>query len=116
MTRQLPVKQTSKPLSAVDMYPPFVHCMRRKILWGSKIVQDPPSVGYEEVMASDGYGLYKWLSKIVQHLHIPLASLLFTFLLHLGQVRLLLRFWGPTDNSCHGRTFTTYRFYPRNTL
>lgn len=38
---------------------------RRKILWGSKIAQDPPSVAYEEVMAPDGNGLYRWLSQIV---------------------------------------------------
>ncbi|KDQ59036.1 hypothetical protein JAAARDRAFT_68604 [Jaapia argillacea MUCL 33604] len=35
-----------------------------KVLWGSKIAQDPPSVTYEEVMAKDNEGLYKWLYKI----------------------------------------------------
>ncbi|KAI0029107.1 Trimethyllysine dioxygenase [Vararia minispora EC-137] len=35
-----------------------------KVLWGAKIQQDPPTVAYEEAMADDGYGLYKWLSKI----------------------------------------------------
>ena len=36
----------------------------RKILWGSKILQDPPTVSYEEAMASDDHGLFKWLSSV----------------------------------------------------
>ncbi|KAI0297255.1 Trimethyllysine dioxygenase [Multifurca ochricompacta] len=35
-----------------------------KVLWGSRIAQDPPSVAYDEVMSDDEYGVYKWLSKI----------------------------------------------------
>ncbi|KAF8633092.1 hypothetical protein AX15_001509 [Amanita polypyramis BW_CC] len=35
-----------------------------KILWGSKIEQSPPSVTYEEAMAKDDKGLFKWLSYI----------------------------------------------------
>ncbi|PIL29865.1 hypothetical protein GSI_08072 [Ganoderma sinense ZZ0214-1] len=35
-----------------------------RILWGSKILQDPPTVTYEEAMAPDGQGLFKWLSRI----------------------------------------------------
>ncbi|EEB89684.1 hypothetical protein MPER_12193 [Moniliophthora perniciosa FA553] len=35
-----------------------------KILWGSKISQSPPIVRYEDVMAEDGLGLYKWLRNI----------------------------------------------------
>ncbi|KAI0806098.1 hypothetical protein BC629DRAFT_1142532 [Irpex lacteus] len=35
-----------------------------KILWGSRIQQDPPTVAYEEVMAGDEHGLYKWLSNV----------------------------------------------------
>lgn len=38
----------------------------RKILWGSKILQDPPTVTYEEVMAKDEQGLFKWLSRVVR--------------------------------------------------
>ncbi len=38
--------------------------LSRKILWGSGIVRDPPSVAYEEVM-NDELALYKWLEKIV---------------------------------------------------
>ncbi|KZV64432.1 Trimethyllysine dioxygenase [Peniophora sp. CONT] len=34
-----------------------------KVLWGSKIAQSPPTVAYDEVMASET-GLYKWLSNI----------------------------------------------------
>ncbi|KIM40595.1 hypothetical protein M413DRAFT_446026 [Hebeloma cylindrosporum] len=35
-----------------------------KILWGSKIQQAPPIVAYEDVMASDDRGLYKWLTNV----------------------------------------------------
>ncbi|KAI0711887.1 mitochondrial protein [Cerioporus squamosus] len=35
-----------------------------KILWGSKILKSPPTVTYEEAMASDDRGLYKWLSNV----------------------------------------------------
>jgi trimethyllysine dioxygenase len=38
--------------------------LSRKVLWGSKIAKDPPSVSYSEVMSHDNLGLYKWLSKI----------------------------------------------------
>lgn len=41
--------------------PPF----EQKILWGSKIQQSPPTIAYEEVMAKDDSGLYKWLSNVV---------------------------------------------------
>lgn len=37
-------------------------------MWGSKILQSPPTVTYEEAM-DDGKGLFKWLSNIVS-LHI----------------------------------------------
>jgi len=36
-----------------------------KVLWGSKIIQSPPTVAYEEVMAADDCGLFKWLSNVV---------------------------------------------------
>ncbi|KAI0775000.1 mitochondrial protein [Trametes elegans] len=35
-----------------------------KIVWGSKILQDPPSVTYQEAMAEDDHGLFKWLSNV----------------------------------------------------
>ncbi|RDB28690.1 Trimethyllysine dioxygenase [Hypsizygus marmoreus] len=35
-----------------------------KILWGAKIEQSPPSVTYEEAMAGDDKGLFKWLTNI----------------------------------------------------
>ena len=38
--------------------------MCRKILWGSKIAQSPPTVSYEEVMESDDHGLFKWVSNV----------------------------------------------------
>ncbi|KAI0261536.1 mitochondrial protein [Gloeopeniophorella convolvens] len=44
--------------------PPMNREPTEKVLWGSKIAKDPPSVAYDEVMAGDGYGLFKWLSKI----------------------------------------------------
>jgi trimethyllysine dioxygenase len=34
-----------------------------KVLWGSKIIQSPPTVTYEEVMGDD-HGLFKWLSNV----------------------------------------------------
>ncbi|KAI0048945.1 Trimethyllysine dioxygenase [Auriscalpium vulgare] len=44
--------------------PPAAVATSEKVLWGSKIVQDPPTVPYDEVMAPDNHGLYKWLSRI----------------------------------------------------
>ncbi|SJK99949.1 related to Trimethyllysine dioxygenase [Armillaria ostoyae] len=35
-----------------------------KILWGAKIQQSPPTVTYEEVMANDELGLFRWLSNV----------------------------------------------------
>ncbi|RPD61031.1 mitochondrial protein [Lentinus tigrinus ALCF2SS1-7] len=35
-----------------------------KILWGSKILQSPPTITYEEAMASDDRGLFRWLSNV----------------------------------------------------
>ncbi|KAH9945472.1 mitochondrial protein [Epithele typhae] len=35
-----------------------------KILWGSRIVQDPPTVTYEEVMNENETGLFKWLTNV----------------------------------------------------
>ncbi|KAF8802516.1 Trimethyllysine dioxygenase [Phlegmacium glaucopus] len=35
-----------------------------KVLWGSKIIKSPPTVAYEEVMAADDSGLFKWLSNV----------------------------------------------------
>ncbi|OSX59107.1 hypothetical protein POSPLADRAFT_1151947 [Postia placenta MAD-698-R-SB12] len=35
-----------------------------RILWGSKILQSPPTVTYEEVMSEDEQGLFKWLSNV----------------------------------------------------
>ena len=33
-------------------------------MWGSKILQGPPTVTYEDVMGSDDRGLFKWLSNV----------------------------------------------------
>ena len=35
----------------------------RKVVWGSSIAKDPPTVTYEEAMTDQG--LFKWLSKVV---------------------------------------------------
>ncbi|KAF8150743.1 hypothetical protein B0H34DRAFT_150792 [Crassisporium funariophilum] len=35
-----------------------------KVLWGSKIKKSKPTVTYEEVMANDDLGLFKWLSNV----------------------------------------------------
>jgi len=37
---------------------------REHILWGSKIDKAPPTVTYEEAMAQDDRGLFKWLSNV----------------------------------------------------
>ncbi|PCH42669.1 mitochondrial protein [Wolfiporia cocos MD-104 SS10] len=37
---------------------------QEKILWGAKILQSPPTVTYEEAMAEDDRGLFKWLSNV----------------------------------------------------
>lgn len=38
---------------------------KKKILWGSRIAQSPPTVAYEDVMKGDK-GLLKWLTNIVR--------------------------------------------------
>lgn len=43
----------------------LTHETDRKVLWGAKIEQSPPSVTYGEAMAEDDKGLFKWLSNIV---------------------------------------------------
>ncbi|KAI0249174.1 hypothetical protein BJV78DRAFT_1328612 [Lactifluus subvellereus] len=43
--------------------PPTRQEPTEKILWGSKIAKDPPSVAYDEVMSNER-GVYKWLSRI----------------------------------------------------
>ena len=45
----------------------------RKILWGAKIQQSPPTVAYEEVMSGDEKGVLKWLSNVV-HVIVSFAS------------------------------------------
>lgn len=37
---------------------------QEKVLWGSKIQKSPPTVAYEEIMAKDDQGLFKWLSNV----------------------------------------------------
>jgi len=39
----------------------------RKLVWGSSIAKDPPTVTYEEAMTDQG--LFKWLSKVVSNHH-----------------------------------------------
>jgi hypothetical protein len=43
---------------------------RRRTYWGSEIKDHPPSVHYDEIMAS-GDGVGKWTAKIVSYLPIP---------------------------------------------
>ena len=52
--------------------------LTRKVLWGSKIAKDPPSITYDEVVTNE-YGLYKWLSKIVSS-HLVLRFSFFPFM------------------------------------
>ncbi|KAH9955816.1 hypothetical protein BGW80DRAFT_1392160, partial [Lactifluus volemus] len=44
-------------------YPATSQELAEKILWGSKIANDPPSVPYDEVTSNE-HGVHKWLSKI----------------------------------------------------
>jgi trimethyllysine dioxygenase len=39
--------------------------MSRKVIWGSKMVQSPPTVKYTDVMSGNDSGVYQWLSNIV---------------------------------------------------
>ncbi|CDO76998.1 hypothetical protein BN946_scf184298.g25 [Trametes cinnabarina] len=43
---------------------PPVPAAKHRILWGSKILQDPPTVTHAEAMAEDDRGLFKWLSNV----------------------------------------------------
>ncbi|TFK40225.1 hypothetical protein BDQ12DRAFT_680544 [Crucibulum laeve] len=48
-----------------NSYDPPLHAknpLEEKIIWGSGIQQSPPTVTYEEAMAGDDRGLFKWLS------------------------------------------------------
>ena len=61
----------------------------RKVRWGSKIQQSPPSVPYAEVMAQDDHGLYKWLLNIVSAdciflVHFELTHLSISSVFHLS--------------------------------
>ena len=42
------------------------HLFYRKILWGTKILQSPPTVPYTDVMSNDDKGLFKWLEWMVE--------------------------------------------------
>lgn len=46
--------------------------MYRRVLWGSRIQQDPPTVLYSEVMG-DERALLKWLEKIVRNHALGIA-------------------------------------------
>jgi trimethyllysine dioxygenase len=39
--------------------------MSRKVIWGLKMVQSPPTVKYTDVMSGNDSGVYQWLSNIV---------------------------------------------------
>ncbi|KAH8100127.1 mitochondrial protein [Cristinia sonorae] len=49
-----------------NSYDPPLHRREapEKILWGSKIQQSPPTVSYDDVMAEDDQGLFKWVSQV----------------------------------------------------
>ena len=53
-------------MAELTIQPPVVS---RKVVWGSSIAKDPPTVTYEEAMTDQG--LFKWLSKVVSHRCIP---------------------------------------------
>ncbi|KAG5634902.1 hypothetical protein H0H81_000373 [Sphagnurus paluster] len=51
---------------AQTTFPSSARGMERKILWGSKIVQSPPTVTHGEAMGEDGRGLFKCLTNVEQ--------------------------------------------------
>lgn len=61
----------------------------KKILWGSRIAQSPPSVAYEDVMKDDK-GLLKWLTNIVRMNNFFFHPLVGFTLLYVGAIWLLL--------------------------
>lgn len=50
--------------SKIDVTP-LLTASPRRIEWGSKIYKSPPTVTYQEAMAEDDIGLFKWLSNVV---------------------------------------------------
>jgi hypothetical protein len=65
----------------------------RKIIWSSKIQASPPTVTYEEAMAEDDRGLYKWLSHVVRIANITSSKQIRSIL---GPFRDVLYIWCPT--------------------
>lgn len=57
--------------ASVPIVEPLV--ILRKVVWGSSIAKDPPTVAYEEAMTDQG--LFKWLSKVVSYSNITNRSL-----------------------------------------
>lgn len=53
--------------------------MSRKILWGSKIQQSPPTVTYEEAMSEDDRGLYRWLSNVVSTVYMSSYDFIYSY-------------------------------------
>ncbi|KAF9453445.1 Trimethyllysine dioxygenase [Macrolepiota fuliginosa MF-IS2] len=43
-----------------------IHASPERTEWGAKIERSPPTVTYDEAMAEDDWGLFKWLSNIDQ--------------------------------------------------
>ena len=77
----------------------------RKILWGAKIDQDPPTVEYNWVM-NDDRGLYRWLQKIVRGC---LSQLLYDCSLHYhnaGCFWFLLCFWSASNTGSYRRVIS----------
>jgi hypothetical protein len=70
----------------------------RKILWGSGIARDPPTVAYDDVMSSDLAAL-KWLEKIVRRNHRPA---ILDSLWNSGPIWFLFRLRSTGDNRGHG--------------
>lgn len=70
---------------------------KKKILWGSRIAQSPPSVAYEDVMKDDK-GLLKWLTNVVRINDLFTRRCIgFTFKFYVGAIRVLLCFRCPSN-------------------
>ncbi|KAJ7844431.1 hypothetical protein B0H14DRAFT_3086504 [Mycena olivaceomarginata] len=79
-----------------------------KIIWSSKIQASPPTVTYEEAMAEDDRGLYKWLSH-VDHFGMCFISATEELSKRIGFIRETQygKFWDFTSDLAKGDTAYT---------
>lgn len=63
-SRNIPSTETRRVGTILNFHS-YSQWFSRKILWGSGIVKDPPTMAYEEVMSQE-VAVLKWLEKIVR--------------------------------------------------